>query len=66
MSYGQTSQPVSCVVPAYNEEKHISCVLEALCNMPDLVKIVVVDDSSTDHTPEVVQSFCAKDPRIQL
>lgn len=66
MSYGQTSQPVSCVVPAYNEEKHISCVLEALCNMPDLVKIVVVDDSSTDHTPEVVQSFCTKDPRIQL
>jgi len=66
MSHGEASEPVSCVVPAYNEEKHIGGVLDALCSIPDLIKIVVVDDSSTDHTPEVVQSFCARDSRVQL
>jgi glycosyltransferase involved in cell wall biosynthesis len=66
MFHGQASEPVSCVVPAYNEEKHIGSVLEALSSIPDFTKIVVVDDSSTDRTAEVVEAFCDKDPRIHL
>ena len=43
---------VCVVVPAYNEEKLISRVLET---MPDYVdKVVVVDDKSTDRTAEIV------------
>ncbi len=43
---------VCVVVPAYNEEKLIGRVLET---MPDYVdKVVVVDDTSTDKTAEIV------------
>ena len=46
---------VCVVVPAYNEEKLISRVIET---MPDYVdKIVIVDDKSTDKTAEIVRKF---------
>lgn len=56
---------VCVVVPAYNEEKLISRVLET---MPDYVdKIVVVDDKSTDRTAEIVRNAAdGSDGRIVL
>jgi glycosyltransferase involved in cell wall biosynthesis len=48
---------VCVVVPAYNEEKLISRVIET---MPDYVdKIVVVDDKSADKTGEIVHNYAA-------
>jgi len=54
---------VSVVVPAYNEEKDIPDLLEALTRQkvpPD--EVIVVDDSSTDRTIPVVLSFKSKLP----
>ena len=49
---------ICVVVPAYNEEKLISRVIET---MPDYVdKIVVVDDCSTDQTLEIVEKFASR------
>lgn len=49
---------VCVVVPAYNEEKLISRVIET---MPDYVdKIVVVDDKSTDRTAELVRNYAGQ------
>ena len=49
---------VCVVVPAYNEEKLISRVIDT---MPDYVdKIVVVDDKSTDTTVQVVRRYADK------
>lgn len=46
---------VAVVVPAYNEEKQISMVIET---MPDFVdRIVIVNDCSRDQTAKVVESF---------
>ncbi|MFC2007800.1 glycosyltransferase family 2 protein [Chloroflexota bacterium] len=43
------------VVPAYNEEKLIR---ETLCSMPeDADRIYVVDDGSTDATPQIIERF---------
>ena len=49
---------VCVVVPAYNEEKLISRVIET---MPDYVdKIVAVDDKSTDKTGEIVRNYASE------
>ena len=46
---------VCVVVPAYNEEKLISRVIET---MPDCVdKVVIVDDYSIDGTAEIVRNY---------
>jgi glycosyltransferase involved in cell wall biosynthesis len=46
---------VAVVVPAYNEEKLISTVLDTMPDFVDL--IIVVDDASTDHTSDIVASY---------
>lgn len=55
---------ICVVVPAYNEESQIGKVIET---MPDFVdKIVVVDDCSSDKTPDVVLEYREKDARVIL
>jgi glycosyltransferase involved in cell wall biosynthesis len=55
---------IGVVVPAYNEEKLIA---KTLMSMPSLVdKIIVVDDSSNDHTVEIVRERAEEDRRIVL
>ena len=54
---------VSIVLPVYNGEGRVhqaitSCLLQTHCD----IELVVVDDCSTDRTPEIVKSF--DDPRI--
>ena len=45
------------IVPAYNEEKTIGDVLQALIDTPAIQSIVVVSDGSTDGTVEVARGF---------
>lgn len=44
---------VSCVIAAYNEERLIGGVIEAVRRVDDVDEIVVVSDGSTDATAEV-------------
>ena len=48
---------IAAIVPAYNEEKHISDVLDVLCKTPILDEIIVVDDGSVDGTESSVKRF---------
>lgn len=43
---------VSIVIPAYNEEKRIVKTIEALSNIKNLDKIIVINDGSLDRTFE--------------
>jgi glycosyltransferase involved in cell wall biosynthesis len=45
---------VSIVVPAYNEAATIEQVLERLSDVPFRREVIVVDDGSTDGTPDLV------------
>lgn len=55
------------VIPAHNEEAFISLTLQSLVEQTLLpVKVVVVDDNSTDKTSEIVHSFSQKYPFISL
>lgn len=55
-------------IPAYNEEKNISFLLENLlgqkCEGFTIKKIIVVSDASTDSTDKIVRSFWSK--KVQL
>ncbi len=48
---------VSVVIPAFNEEESCVTVVEKLLSQYRLLKIIVVDDGSTDRTWEVLQPF---------
>ena len=46
---------IAVFVPAHNEEKLIGQVLDTIPDFVDL--IIVVDDASTDCTPDIVASY---------
>jgi cellulose synthase/poly-beta-1,6-N-acetylglucosamine synthase-like glycosyltransferase len=59
---------VSIIVPCWNEEATVSKTIHSLLNLDypkDKLKIMVVDDGSTDNTWQVVQKF-KNNPRIEL
>ncbi|MGH3023383.1 MAG: CDP-glycerol glycerophosphotransferase family protein [Gaiellaceae bacterium] len=58
---------VSVVVPMYNVAPYLEECLESLAQqtMADL-EVVIVDDGSTDASPEIAERFAARDPRFRL
>jgi glycosyltransferase involved in cell wall biosynthesis len=63
------TQPLllSVLVPAFNEERTIVQVLRRLLTLGPLLKeIVVVDDGSSDRTPDLVREMAACEPIIRF
>ena len=55
------------IIPSHNEEEFIALTLQSLANQTVLpTKVVVVNDNSTDSTPEIVLNFAEKYPWISL
>lgn len=49
---------LSIIVPAYNCASYLNeCLDSVLCQLPDDYELVVVDDGSTDGTPDIVASY---------
>jgi len=60
---------VSVVIPARNEEKFIAACLQSVLDgryPHDRLEILVIDGESTDQTPAIVKSFCARYPFVRL
>lgn len=53
---------VSCIIPAYNEEKSIANTLRVALAVPEIFEIIVVNDCSIDTTKDIVAGF----PRVHL
>jgi len=51
---------LSVVVPAFNEAPTLARIIEKLVQIPDLLEVVVVDDHSTDQTPDVCSEIVEK------
>ncbi len=57
---------VSIVLPTYNGEKFIKEALDAIINQTyQNWELIVVNDCSTDSTPEIIKEYIKKDSRIR-
>lgn len=57
---------VSVIVPMHNSERHIQDTLESLSSQSLLnFEVIVVDDGSSDRSPEIVDAFAARDDRFR-
>lgn len=62
-------EPVSIVMPCYNEGEHIGEAIDSLLNLDwpkGMLEIIVVDDRSTDNSAEVVRSYEKKYDNVRL
>ena len=60
---------ISVVIPAFNEERNILPVFEAVrlsLPGPEVCEIIFVDDGSSDATAELVRSLRARDSSVRL
>jgi glycosyltransferase involved in cell wall biosynthesis len=64
MSNGQPL--ISIVLPTFNGARHLSEAIESCLNQtwPNL-ELIIVDDHSTDSTPEIIARYAARDERIR-
>lgn len=62
---GGAGARVSVILPARNEESYIGRCLDSLLDQDYAeYEIVVIDDSSTDRTGEIVAGYAGRDPRV--
>jgi len=59
---------VDVVVAAHDEEDRLPATLASLrvLDYPGHLRVIVVDDRSTDGTAAIVRAACARDPRLSL
>jgi chlorobactene glucosyltransferase len=58
---------ISVIIPARNESRNICRCIESLqAQTYPHWEAIVINDHSTDNTPDVVAQFAARDPRIRL
>lgn len=62
-------EPVSIVMPCYNESKTIGGAIESLLSMDypkEMIEIIVVDDKSKDNSVEIVKRYAEKYSNVRL
>lgn len=58
---------LSIIVPAYNSEATIARSLDSVkFQLTDDVEVIVVDDGSSDSTPEICDRYSTADPRFKV
>jgi len=67
MNHDPSLPLVSVVIPAYNAEAFLEQTLQAVCQQSyGNFEVLVVDDGSSDRTPDLVRAIAQHDPRIRL
>ncbi len=53
---------LSVIIPVYNGASFLEkCIKSILCQSFENFEVIVVDDGSTDLTPEICRSYCDAD-----
>ena len=57
---------LTIVVPSYNVEAYLERGLESFCDerLANALEVIVVNDGSSDATPQIAQRFVDREPRI--
>ena len=57
---------VSVIMSAYNGEKYLGEQIKSILDQSySNLELIICDDHSTDRTPEIVDEFAQKDPRVK-
>lgn len=61
---------ISVVVPVYNEEENVRCLVDELLSVlntiPNEFELIIVDDGSADHTPEILHEISEGIPQFKI
>ena len=58
---------VSIIVPIYNAEKYINKCINSLLNQSySNLEIILIDDGSTDASPELIDGYVVQDARVKV
>lgn len=61
------NEKITVVVPAYNIENYIENTAKSICSQTyENLEIILVDDGSKDHTPQIVDALADVDMRIRV
>jgi glycosyltransferase involved in cell wall biosynthesis len=64
-SKSQNCECLSVVIPAYNEAATLAIIVDRVLAVPHLLEIIIVDDCSSDRTPEIAKKLCAAHPKVR-
>ena len=56
---------LSVVMPAYNEEATLAAIVGRVIGIPHLLELIIVDDHSSDRTPQIAEGLAARHPEIR-
>ena len=57
---------VSVVMPVYNGEDYLAEAVDSIINQKfEDFELLIIDDGSTDRTPDIIKEFVAKDSRVR-
>ena len=58
---------ISVIIPVYNVEKYLNkCITSVVEQTYKNLEIIIVDDGSTDQSPEICDEWKKRDSRIQV
>lgn len=57
---------LSVVVPIYNEERTLEMIVSKVLELPQLLEIILVDDCSTDQTPDILDDLAKRYPGLVI
>lgn len=67
MTLAQPQLKAAVIVAVFNEEQHLSGLLDSLLSQTRPPhEIIIVDDGSTDSTPALLKSYAARDSRVRI
>lgn len=61
-----TSSKISIILPVYNGSRFLRQSIQSILNQTHKnFELLIIDDCSTDSTPQIISEYCFLDPRIK-